>query len=296
MVVKPFIKWAGGKSQLLPDIRNNYPKELGKTISKYCEPFVGGGAVLFDVISNYKLDEILINDINAELINTYFHIKNHLDELITELLKLQDIFLSLDSENRKEFYYNKRNRFNHLKINGDEAVNIEKAALFIFINKTCFNGLFRVNKQGLFNVPMGSYKNPQICDINNLINISQFLQNVKIKCGDYKECLDFIDESTFVYIDPPYRPITQTASFTSYTTTNFNDKEQYELGSFVDVITQRNAKVIISNSDPKNANIEDDFFDDLYANYKISRVYAKRMINCNGESRGDIKELLISNY
>lgn len=296
MNAKPFIKWAGGKSQLLPDIRKKYPKELGKSITKYCEPFVGGGAVLFDVLLNYEIDEVLINDINAELTNTYSHIKNHLAELLLEITKMQEHFWTLDVEKRKEYYYEKRERFNYLKVNGDEAVNLEKAALFIFLNKTCFNGLFRVNKKGLFNVPMGAYKKPMICDKDNLTAISGLLKNVTIRCGDYKECLEFIDERTFVYIDPPYRPLTATASFTSYAEADFNDKEQRELGAFVDGITAKKAKVVISNSDPKNSDEDDTFFDDLYGRYNILRVTAKRMINCNGESRGNVSELLISNY
>ncbi|MBP8641318.1 MAG: DNA adenine methylase [Oscillospiraceae bacterium] len=296
MIVKPFIKWAGGKSQLLPDIKNRYPEELGKSITKYCEPFVGGGAVLFDILSSYTIDAILINDINAELANAYRQIKGYPNELVFALSQVQAVFWPMDAEQRKEYYYNKRARFNYLKINGDEAVNLEKAALFIFLNKTCFNGLFRVNKQGLFNVPMGSYKKPMICDAENLKAINARLQNVTIKCGDYKECLDFIDENTFVYIDPPYRPLTQTASFTSYDETVFDDKEQRKLGAFVDSITQKKAKVIISNSDPKNSDAQDEFFDEIYSNYTIERVTAKRMINCNGQSRGNISELLISNH
>ncbi|MEG2465446.1 MAG: DNA adenine methylase [Kiritimatiellia bacterium] len=296
MIVKPFIKWAGGKSQLLPDIRSKYPKELGKSITKYCEPFVGGGAVLFDVLSNYEIKEVFINDINAELTNTYSHIKNDVNELLLELAKMQDAFWPLDAERRKEYYYEKRERFNFLKVNGDEAVNLEKAALFIFLNKTCFNGLFRVNKRGLFNVPMGAYKKPLICDVNNLTAISKLLENVTIQCGDYKNSLAFIDKNTFVYIDPPYRPLTVTASFTSYSEADFDDKEQKELAAFVDNITAKNAKVVISNSDPKNSDEKDTFFDDIYIRYNILRVTAKRMINCNGESRGSVSELLISNY
>lgn len=296
MTVKPFIKWAGGKSQLLSDIRNNYPTGLGRSVKRYCEPFVGGGAVLFDILGNYDVNEVLINDINEELINTYRKIKETPKELISDLTNVQNEFWPLDIESRKEYYYVKRERFNYLKVNGDEKVNLEKAALFIFLNKTCFNGLYRVNKKGLFNVPAGAYKKPLICDAENLINISKLLQRVDIKCGDYKRCLDFADTNTFYYIDPPYRPLTQTASFTSYAEGDFADKEQIELGHFVDALTTKGAKVVVSNSDPKNSDSDDCFFDELYSKYNISRVTAKRMINCNGESRGDISELIISNY
>lgn len=295
MNAKPFIKWAGGKNQLLHDIQMNYPKELGKSITKYCEPFVGGGAVLFNILSNYEMTEILINDINAELINTYSYIKNHLNELLEELAKIQDTFWPLDDNKRNTYYYNKRDRFNFLKKNNNNN-NLEKAALFIFLNKTCFNGLFRVNKEGLFNVPMGAYKKPLICDKDNLAIISKLLSNVIIQCGDYKTCLDFIDKNTFVYIDPPYRPLTQTANFTSYAETTFCDKEQLELRSFVDAITSKSAKIILSNSDPKNNNEEDTFFDDLYKKYHITRISAKRMINCNRNNRGKVSELLITNF
>jgi len=295
MTVKPFIKWAGGKSQLLADIRKNYPVELGKSVNKYCEPFVGGGAVLFDILSNFSVKEVLINDINAELINTYTKIKKNLEALIFELTSMQEEFWPLGESERKNYYYDKREQFNYLKVNGDETVNLEKAALFIFLNKTCFNGLFRVNKQGLFNVPAGAYKKPLICDIDNLTAISNLLQDVTIRCGDYKNCLNFADKDTFFYIDPPYRPLTETASFTSYAETDFADKEQVELGNFVDKLTEKGAKVVISNSDPKNSDNNDDFFDELYSKYNIARVTAKRMINCNGESRGNISELIISN-
>lgn len=294
MTVKPFIKWAGGKSQLLVDIRNNYPAELGKTINRYCEPFIGGGAVLFDILTNYDVKEVLINDINPELINTYISIKESPNELISALAKIQEIFWQLDMESRKKYYYKKRERFNYLKVNGNENTNLEKASLFIYLNKTCFNGLYRVNKKGLFNVPLGSYKKPLICDSKNLLNISKLLQNVVIKCGDYKDTLSFIDKDTFCYIDPPYRPLTKTASFNSYTEGAFADKEQIELGRFVDNLTEIGSKVIISNSDPKNSDSNDDFFDEIYSKYKILRISAKRMINCKGASRGKVSELLIS--
>ena len=294
--MKPFIKWAGGKTQLLPEIRKKYPDELGKSITKYCEPFIGGGAVLFDILSTYEIVEIRINDINKELTNTYLQIKTNLTQLIKELQIMQNSFWNMDTVDRKIYYYKKRDRFNYLKVNCDNRINFEKAALFIFLNKTCFNGLFRVNKKGEFNVPVGAYKKPVICDKENLNDINKVLQNVTITTGDYKDCLGFIDENTFVYIDPPYRPISQTASFTSYAEIDFNDDEQIALGQFIDKATEKGAKVILSNSDPKNYDETDNFFDDIYGKYYITRVSAKRMINCKASSRGDIKELLISNY
>lgn len=293
--VKPFLKWAGGKSQLLKEIEQYYPFENG-FIKKYAEPFVGGGAVLFDILSKYELDEVYISDVNAELINTYCSIRDNIDELIELLYSLQNEFIPLDTYSRKAFYINKRDRFNNLKINGNENINIEKAALMIFLNKTCFNGLFRVNKKGLFNVPMGAYKNPLICDEDNLRAVSEKLQRVTIVCKDYRESAGFIDENTFVYFDPPYRPISDTASFTAYTENLFNDEEQIELARFVDDMHRKGAKVVISNSDPKNSNTEDNFFDNIYSSHKIRRVEATRMINSKSDGRGKIKELIISNF
>lgn len=291
ITVKPFIKWAGGKSQLLNEIRAKYPKNP----DKYCEPFVGGGAVLLDVLANLQPKEVLINDINEELINTYLQIKNDVEELIVILSSMQEKFWAKNNDERKVMYLAKREHFNNLKVNDSEQDNLEKAALFIFLNKTCFNGLYRVNSKGLFNVPMGSYKNPPICDEDNLRLISGLLKNVQIKCGDYSECADFINENTFVYIDPPYRPLTATASFTSYSENEFGDKQQIELGSFIDIISAKGAKVVASNSDPKNSNENDNFFDDLYSNYTIMRVSAKRMINSKATCRGNVNELLICN-
>ena len=292
--VKPFLKWAGGKGQLLKEIENYYP--FDSTITKYAEPFVGGGAVLFDVLSKYTIKEIYISDINAELINTYHIIKHRIDDLITLLEKYQEEYINLDTEDRKEYYMSMRDKFNDIKVNGNETKNVTKAALMIFLNKTCFNGLYRVNKKGLFNVPMGSYKNPLICDEKNLRAVSEKLQNVEVVCGDYKESADFIDKNTFVYFDPPYRPLTETSSFTAYTESLFTDEEQIELAEFVDEMNKKGAKIVVSNSDPKNIDEKDEFFDNIYRNHRIKRVEATRMINSNSQGRGKIRELLISNY
>lgn len=288
--VKPFVKWAGGKSQLLDEIRKKYPEK----IERYCEPFVGGGAVLLDVLSNYQPDEVLINDINAELANTYRQVQANTDEVIGMLNIMQEQYIPRDGEARKEYYYSKRDRFNELILQLQNTA--EKAALFIFLNRTCFNGLYRVNGKGMFNVPMGAYKNPLICDENNLLKISKLLENVEIKCGDYKDCGEFIDNRTFVYIDPPYRPLNATSNFTSYTSCEFGDKQQIELAKFVDIVAEKGAHVVVSNSDPKNANADDNFFDEIYSKHNISRVMASRMINSKSSGRGEISELLISNF
>ena len=290
-LAKPFVKWVGGKSQLLEEIREKYPQK----IEKYCEPFVGGGAVLFDILSTKHPETVLINDINKELINTYSQIKNNCDGMISQLSEIQSIYKSHTLEENRAFFYEKRQHYNDLKVNGNDAENLEKAALFIFLNKTCFNGLYRVNSKGIFNVPFNNAKNPLLCDEENLRACSALLQNVEMKVGDYKECKDFIDSNTFVYIDPPYRPLTQTAAFTSYSENGFTDKEQIELGNFITEISNKGAMVVASNSDPKNSDINDDFFDNLYSKFEIERVSASRMVNSNAKKRGAIKELLISN-
>jgi len=292
---KPFIKWVGGKGQLLPEISKLYPVELGKTINKYAEIFIGGGAVLFDILSKYKLDEVYISDKNLELINTYETIRDNVDILIKSLKEMENQYIPMNNEDRKVYYYERRSEYNNLKINIEEN-NIEKASLFIFLNKTCFNGLYRVNKKGEFNVPMGAYKNPKICDKENLKNVSMALKNVKIIYADYRESESFIDEKTFVYIDPPYRPLNTSSSFTSYTENDFSDKEQIELAEYINDLNKKGAKIVLSNSDPKNNDIDDNFFDELYKNYNINRVKATRMLNSNASLRGAINELLITNY
>lgn len=289
---KPFVKWAGGKSQLISEIRKKYPKN----IKCYCEPFVGGGAVLFDILANYKPEKVLINDINKELIITYYQLQNNVDNLIKKLFALQNEFISADLEQRKIIYNNNRKLYNSLKNKSCENIELEIASLFIFLNKTCFNGLYRVNKNGDFNVPMGSYKNPLICDEFNLKKSSSLLKNVKIICGDYSRCIDYINDETFVYIDPPYRPLTQTSSFTSYSAKVFDDKEQIRLAKFINIISEKGAIVVASNSDPQNTDENDMFFDNLYRNYSIKRIQAKRAINSKSEGRGNVSELLISNF
>ena len=212
------------------------------------------------------------------------------------LKKYQSEYVPLDIENRKIYYMSMREQFNRIKLNSDETKNVIKAALMIFLNKTCFNGLYRVNKKGLFNVPMGSYKNPMICDEKNLKAVSKKLQKVNIICGDYRNSSEFIDKHTFAYFDPPYRPLTNTSNFTAYTETLFTDEEQIELSRFVDEMNRKGAKIVVSNSDPKNANEDDEFLDNIYSKHKIKRVEATRMINSNSDARGKIKELLISNF
>ena len=291
--LKPFVKWVGGKSQLLDELEKMIPDDDERVLTKYVEPMVGGGALLFNILSKYDFEQIYISDINAELMNAYKAIKNNIDALVARLTEMQYMFLPMDENGRKYFYYSSRDKFNNLELN--EGNSVEKAALFIFLNKTCFNGLYRVNKKGQFNVPMGSYKNPCICDEDNLRNVSKALQNVEIVCGDYTLSKSVIDSQSFVYIDPPYRPISQTSGFTSYNTDVFDDNEQIRLAKFIDEINETGAKIVLSNSDPKNVNEEDTFFEELYSSYKIKKVDASRMINSKSDGRGKIKELLICN-
>lgn len=295
-IAKPFVKWAGGKGQLLTELQKMYPMNFEKNIIKYAEPFVGGGAVLFDILSNYNISEVYISDINSELINAYKVIRDKCDELVDRLEIFKAEYVST-SFKQKEYYYDKREKYNEsMQKTEKNIIDVEKAALFIFLNKTCFNGLYRVNRKGQFNVPIGSYKNPSICDKENLYKISKLLKNVTIVCGDYKLSEKFIDKNTFVYFDPPYRPLNKTANFTSYNAEEFSDDKQIELAKFIKISAKKGAKIIASNSDPKNINKDDNFFDELYTEFNITRINAKRMINSNASKRGKINELVITSF
>ncbi len=291
---KPFVKWAGGKGQLLPTIRKFYPAGMGTTIKKYCEPMVGAGAVLFDILNTYAMDEVYICDTNVELINTYRVIQENVNPLIELLMKYEKEHLKRNDVERKEYYYQQRERFNTEIQKSDENNSLLRASLFIYLNKTCFNGLYRVNRKGLYNVPIGAYKNPKICDVDNLKKTSALLQCVTILTGDYTCIKKSVDKSTFVYFDPPYRPLTKTSEFTSYNADDFNDEAQIRLADFIKSL--KTAKVMASNSDPKNVDENDEFFDVLYSELNINRVSANRAINSKSKGRGKIKELLITNY
>ncbi|MDR3264129.1 MAG: DNA adenine methylase [Clostridiales bacterium] len=294
-VAKPFLKWAGGKGQLINKLNELYPYEIiNGEIKTYIEPFVGGGAILFDILQKFHIEKALIIDSNKELINCYACIKADVRKLIERLKNLQEEYLGLSLDERAGFYSNMRTKYNTIKLNGH--FDFEKATDFIFLNKTCFNGLYRVNKNGEFNVPFGKYKNPLICDESNLLSVGKLLQKVEIRCGDYTQCGDFIDNTTFVYLDPPYRPITATQSFVGYSQNGFNDDNQKELSNFIKNVSKTGAKILLSNSDPKNVNTNDNFFDDLYSDFDMQRIYAKRIINCQAKKRGDITEIVVRNY
>jgi len=294
--VKPFVKWAGGKGSLLSQISKYYPDELKNgRIEKYVEPFVGGGAVLINILQDYDVKEAYAFDINMDLINSYNVIKFNVDELINKLKKKEDDYIKLDLESRKKYYYEVREKYNSYVIKENE-LSVERAEEFIFLNRTCFNGLYRVNKNGKYNVPMGNYKNPTICDEGNLKALSKLIENVRFEYGSYTNSDFHADENTFIYFDPPYRPLNITSGFTSYTKEDFNDDDQRELALFYSIVHSRNSKLMLSNSNPKNTNQDDTFFEDIYSEFNINEVYAKRMINANSKGRGEISELLITNY
>lgn len=290
---KPFIKWAGGKTQLLTEIDNEIPNFIKKNQFTYIEPFVGAGAVFFWIIQKYpNINKAVINDINPDLMNTYQIIKENVEELI-QLLKIwENEFHSLENNinEKKEYYYSKRKLFNKR-----QSDNITQAALFIFLNRTCYNGLYRVNSKNEFNVPIGSYKKPMICDEENLLTVSEVLQNVTILCGDFEKTLEYSENNTLFYLDPPYKPISDTSSFNSYTNKDFDDVEQIRLAKFCEKIDSLGYKWILSNSDVKGKNPNDNFFDELYGKFIIKRVLAKRNINANPNKRGELTELLITN-
>lgn len=290
---KPFLKWAGGKTQLLSDIERTLPIELLQKNFTYIEPFVGSGAVLFWMLNNFpKMKKAIINDVNEDLINTYKTIANQPKDLISILEILQNEFYNLEGneENKKTYYYLKRELFNTR-----ESTQCEQSALFIFLNRTCFNGLYRVNRKNEYNVPMGSYKNPTICDTENILTVSKALQKVEILCGDFEQTLEFAENNTIFYFDPPYKPLNKTSSFNSYAKDEFNDNEQVRLRDFCNKLDLLNHTWILSNSDVKGKNEKDNFFDDLYSDFNIQRVQAKRSINANAEKRGKLTELLITN-
>jgi DNA adenine methylase len=293
-VAKPFLKWAGGKTQLITEIEKSLPYEVTNKNFTYIEPFVGSGAVLFWILSNFpNLEKAVINDINEDLINTYRTIASNPKELISILQVLQNEFHALEGrdEQKKEYYYQKRELYNTRK-----AEQSGQAALFIFLNRTCFNGLYRVNRKNEYNVPMGSYKRPTICDEENILAVSNALQKVDILSGDYEKTLHEATTNSFFYFDPPYKPLSNTSSFNSYAKEEFNDEEQIRLRNFCAKLEKLGHKWMLSNSDVKGTDTNENFFDEIYSEFSIARVKARRSINANPEKRGELNELLITNY
>lgn len=301
---RPFLKWAGGKGQLLEQFKFRFPQELnGKGVIKcYYEPFLGSGAVFFWVMQNCKIEKAYINEFNPEIYLCYVTIRKDVKRVIKYLKALDKEYLKLNSAAREEFYYQIRNKYNQTRVNIDfkkycAKSYSERAAMTIFLNRTCFNGLYRVNSKGDFNVPSGRYKKPTICDIQNLKNVSKVLKDVKITNKDFSIIQKHIKERSFVYFDPPYRPLNRTSSFTSYSNNEFNDREQERLADVFKKLNEiNNVKIMLSNSDPKNENKEDNFFERLYDGFRIERLKARRMINCDASKRGVINEILVMNY
>ena len=295
-MAKPFLKWAGGKRQLITTIEGVLPKNI-EELDTYIEPFIGGGALLFHFLEKNQFKNWHISDINPELILCYKRIKDSVKLVNTALNKLISEYPT-DNESRATFFYEIRSQWNsNLDIeNMSKKKQCERVAQTIFLNKTCFNGLFRLNRKGEFNVPTGKYVNPSFPSNNDLIAVSKALSNVKIHLGAYDSAIDWIEGETLVYFDPPYRPLSKTSSFVSYSKGDFNDEDQNNLAEFCNTLDDRNVKFILSNSDPKNTVPDDDFFDDLYSNFTIQRVHAGRAINSNPEKRGKITELLVRNY
>ena len=294
---KPFLKWAGGKGQLLSQLEEHLPADLQRQAFTYIEPFVGGGAMLFYMLRKFpNITHAVINDINSHLVTAYRVIKEHPDELIRRLSDLEhEYFMLPDEEAKKEYFLNVRNIFNVSPLD-----DVDRTKYLIFLNRTCFNGLYRVNAKGKFNVPFGRYINPTICNAETIKADSELLNivDVTILNGDFERTIDEMGEGlNFVYFDPPYRPLNATSSFNSYAKEDFNDDEQIRLRDFCVRISERpNVRWMLSNADCSAKNPEDTFFEDIYADFHIHRVYASRAINANPTKRGKLTELLIKNY
>ena len=291
---KPFIKWVGGKSQLIEQLDAQLPADFDSLEDvTYIEPFVGGGAMLFYMLQHYpNINYAIINDINPDLTTCYCTVRDNPKELIASLQDIENTYLSLNTEEaRKEFFMVVRNRYNEKNLDP-----IENTTKFFFLNKTCFNGLYRVNKKGLFNVPFGRYSNPTICNPETILKDSELLQKVEILNGDFEETFKYAQGNTLFYFDPPYRPLNDTSSFNNYAKEAFNDDAQIRLKKYCDRINDAGFKFMLSNSDGKSVNGEDNFFDVLYAAYQIERVLASRSINSNPNKRGELTEILVRNY
>lgn len=294
---KPFLKWAGGKGQLLSQLDHHLPRVLKEQDFTYIEPFVGGGAMFFHMLQRFpNIKKVVINDINSYLITAYRVIKDSSDYLIERLTELEKQYYALMTEEaKKSFFLKSRDVFNENALD-----DIDRTKYFIFLNRTCFNGLYRVNSKGKFNVPFGSYINPTICNSDVILADSQLLNSVEIVMlnEDFEQTIEHIGEGqNFFYFDPPYRPLNATSSFNSYTKEEFDDREQIRLRDYCAMLSERpNVKWMLSNADCSAKTPEDTFFEDLYSDFNINRVQASRAINANPSKRGKLTELLIKNY
>ena len=302
-MAEPFVKWVGGKRQLLKEIILRLPSDFGNpNYRRYAEPFVGGGAVLFELFSRDLVDEAIIVDINADLILTYQMIKSHPNDVIDCLYNFQVRYDESNYEERKKMYFATRELYNELTSVEPDSLSLEgkilRACQFIFLNKTGFNGLYRVNKEGRMNVPPSHLKNKKIYSEDNILSVSKVLQNVSIIQGSYVSISSWVTKNTLVYFDPPYRPITQT-SFTNYSIGGFDDLQQGKLAEFCHNLTNNGIDLLISNSNPKKNDPNDQFFYELFPEikgYVHQIVQARRQINSKGKERGKIEEIMISNY
>lgn len=294
---KPFLKWAGGKGQLLSQLDQHLPKGISRIDFTYLEPFVGGGAMLFHTLQQYpNIKKAVINDINSYLITAYRVIKNSPDELIKRLSELENQYYSTgDNEAQKSFFLRVRETFNKVEMD-----DIDRTKYLIFLNRTCFNGLYRVNSKGKFNVPFGRYLHPTICNAETIKADSELLNRVELVIlnGDFEQTIDHLSDGfNLFYFDPPYRPLNATSSFNSYSKEDFNDEEQIRLRDFcVKLSEYPNVKWMLSNADCSAKNPDDTFFEEIYRGFNINRVYASRAINANPNKRGKLTELLIKNY
>ena len=291
---RPFVKWAGGKRSLISQLEEQLPANFDNWENvTYIEPFVGGGAMLFYMLQQYpNIKHAVINDINSDLTTCYQTIRDNTEELIRSLREIQEAYYAMQTEEaRKEFYLAVRDRYNQKNLDA-----IENTTRFIFLNRTCFNGLYRVNKKGLFNVPFGKYSNPQICDETTIYADSELLNRVEILTGDFEETFNYAKGNTLFYFDPPYRPLSDTSSFNDYAKEAFNDDAQIRLKEYCDKVNEAGFSFMLSNSDCKGKNEEDNFFDVLYGKYHIERVWASRSINSNPDKRGKLTEILVRNY
>ena len=296
-MARPFLKWAGGKRQLISEIENRLPADIDECTS-YVEPFIGGGAVLFHLLQNRSFEEVHISDLNPELILCYRTLQEDAKGVIKHLSKMIESYPS-EQEDRKQSYYAIREDWNSNvgKLSSlSKPKKARRVAQTLFLNKTCFNGLFRVNRKGEFNVPIGSYVNPSFPNSEDLLEVQKALQGVTIHLAPFEECESWVSKDSFVYFDPPYRPLSDTAHFVSYSKDDFNDQDQERLAILFRDLDQKGAKLLLSNSDPKNTVPDDEFFDNLYSKFTIDRVAANRAINSNPNKRGAITELLIRNY
>jgi DNA adenine methylase len=291
---KPFLKWAGGKRQLIPAIQAALPDSLRHARDlTYVEPFIGGGAVLFWMLQAYpNIRQALINDINPDLATAYQVVQQRPQELIKALTAIQEAYYRLPSEVARRIYFEEvRAEFNTRPLDA-----VRNTAVLMFLNRTCFNGLYRVNSKGGFNVPFGRYDRPVICHPQTILADSQLLARVTILQGDFAQVLNHALANSFFYFDPPYKPLSKTATFNSYATETFDTASQERLAAFCHSLDARGVQWLLSSSDPQNTDTADSYFDDLYAGFTIRRIQAKRHINSKAEGRGKISELLISNY